>query len=227
MKLFKDIFNKYKSDRPDMGNFDDLKIKLLKASQECLNDIREEEKKVSDIEKWENELIADIYFVPSEYWYDEKKYFEKIKKHPQNIELQNSIKEKTEKLLQEYEIQKELILSRIEFLKALKKKYENLLTELEKLSPKSKEEYIKSIKKYRKKLKEVRNDSEDFHKLYEESEHFKGIKDEMKELEEDFLIKKEVNDYIKKITSEYFDKESESDGEFLKEEINRLKKDME
>ncbi len=221
--------NTVKSD--DLGNIEFLREKIISAIRICKQDIRTEENKISEIKKWAKELIADIYFVPSEYWYDEIKYINEIKNHIENKNLNNSVIQKTDNLVNDYFQQIDLSESKLEFLRTLLIKYGKLSDKIDNtiqktLMLKSKNEYIKSIKKYKRKLDEVQNPDEDFSKIYEESEHLKTIKDEIKETEEDFLIQKEVNEYINKLTTEYMENDEISESEFLKNEILRIKNEL-
>ncbi|MCF6183348.1 MAG: hypothetical protein L3J56_01765 [Bacteroidales bacterium] len=221
--------NTVKSD--DIGNTEFLREKIISAIRICKQDIRTEENKISEIKKWAKELIADIYFVPSEYWYDEIKYLNEIKNHIENKNLNNSVIQKTDNLVNDYFQQINLSESKLEFLRTLLIKYGNLSDKIDNtihktLMLKSKNEYIKSIKKYKRKLDEVQNPDEDFSKIYEESEHLKTIKNEIKETEEDFLIQKEVNEYINKLTTEYMGNDEISESEFLKNEILRIKNEL-
>ncbi|NOZ35059.1 MAG: hypothetical protein GXO80_07160 [Chlorobi bacterium] len=231
MGLLNFIFknNTIKSD--DLGNTEFIREKIITAIRICKQDIRTEENKISEIKKWAKELIADIYFVPSEYWYDEIKYINEIKNHIENKNLNNSVIQKTDNLVSDYFQQIDLAESKLEFLRTLLIKYTNLLNKIENtiqktLMLKSKNEYIKSIKKYKRKLDEVQNPDEDFSKIYEESEHLKTIKNEITETEEDFLIQKEVNEYINKLTTEYIKNDIISESDFLKKEIIRIKNEL-
>ncbi len=231
MGLLNFIFknNTIKSD--DFGNTEFIREKIITAIRICKQDIRTEENKISEIKKWAKELIADIYFVPSEYWYDEIKYINEIKNHSENKNLNNSVIQKTDNLVSDYFQQIDLAESKLEFLRTLLIKYTNLLNKIENtiqktLMLKSKNEYIKSIKKYKRKLDEVQNPDDDFSKIYEESEHLKTIKDEIKETEEDFLIQKEVNEYINKLTAEYIKNDTISESDFLRKEILRIKNEL-
>lgn len=57
--------------------------------------------------------------------------------------------------------------------------------------------------------------------MYEKSEHLKIIQDEINDIEKDFYVQKEVNEYINKITSE-FDNNDNVNTKILREEIEKL-----
>ncbi len=231
MGILNFIFKKNKEQTEDFKNTELFLNKVLNAIKVCKIDIKKEKDKISVTEKWAKELIADIYFIPSEYWYDEIKYLEKIKEQSENKNIDSSIIIKTDKLLNDYINQINLSKSKLDFLNTLLSKYYSLQSKIENtihkaLILKNKDEYVKSIKKYRKKLDDVQNSNFDLHKIYEESEHLKILRNELNEIEEDFSVRQEVDEYINKLTNKYLDNNDFSGSVFLEEEISKIKDDL-
>ncbi len=228
MNLFNFIFRNKKSKHNDLSASESMKEKILSAIKVCKNDLKSEKNKIFEFKTITNKLIADIYFVPSEYWYDELNFLSEIRKHPENINIDSSVLTKTDDLLNEYFQQIKLCESKMHFLNSLLLRYESLLKKVENtihktLMLKNKDEYIKAIKKYKGKLNTVLENNEDLNLIYEESEHFKIIQDEISEIEEDLSVQKEVTEYLHKISSEFEEDVETSDTEILRKEISKLK----
>ena len=231
MNLFNFIFKNKKSEHKDLNVSESIKGKIVSAIQICKNDLRSEKNKLFEFKTIAKKLIADIYFVPSEYWYDELNFLSKIKSHSENKNIDPSVLTKTDNLLNEYFQQIKLCESKIHFLNSLLLKYETLLKKVENtihktLMLKNKEEYIKALKKYKGKLNTVLENNEDLNIIYEESEHLKIIRDEINEIGEDFSVQKEVTEYLHKISSEFEEDVETSDTEILRKEISKLNKEI-
>jgi len=231
MKLFNFIFKNKKIKLEDSNVSESVKEKIISAARVCDDDLKTEKNKIFEIEKTAKELIADVFFVPSEYWYDELKFLPDIKIHPKNKNIDSSVLNKTDVLLTEYIQQIKLCESKIDFLNSLLLRYENLLKKIEatvrkSLRLKNNDKTIKALKKYKKKLKTILNNNEDLHTIYEESEHLKIIRDEINDIEEDFSVQKEVNEYINKITSDFDGNNDNLNTEILREEIEKLNDEM-
>lgn len=228
MKIFKFIFNNKKPKNKDLNASESIKNKIESAIRICKKDLEDERNKIFKIKTMAKELIADIYKVPSKYWYDELKFLSEIKKHPENINIDSSVLSNTDNLLNEYTEQIKLDESKISFLNSLLSQYENLLYKVENtihktLMLKNKDEYIKALKKYKGKLNAVLENNDNLNTIYEESEHLKIIRDEINEIEENYSVQKEVNEYINKLTSEFDEDFDNIDTGVLREEINKLK----
>ncbi len=231
MKLFNFRLKNKKSEHKDLGASELIKKKITAAVQVCKNDITTERNKIYEIKTLTKKLIADVYFVPSEYWYDELKFINEIKNHPENKTINASVQDKIDKLLEEYTQQIKLCESKIDFLNSLLLKYEALSDKAEKiihktLMLKTKDEYVKALKKYKKKLNTFTESTEDLSTIYEESENLKSVRNEISETENDFLIQQEVNEYMNKITSEFNEADDSANTELLRKEIKKLKEEI-
>jgi len=231
MKFFNFKFNRQKFEHENITASETVKEKIIFAIKICEENLHIEENKIYEFENRAKELIADIYTVPSKYWYDELNSYSEIKKHNENKNIDKTVLDKTENLIIDYIEQIKLCNSKINFLNSLLLKYETLLKKVENtvkktLMLKSNETYIKSLKKYREKLDEVSDSGSEIEHIYEESEHLKTIRDEINGIEEDFLIQKEVNEYINKITSEFYKDTENNNTESIREEISKLNNEI-
>ena len=208
MKIFNFLFKDKKLKSENLSHSESIKMKIESAINVCEKDLQSEKNRIFEIENAAKKLIANIFFVPSEYWYDEITFLPEIKKHSENKEIDASVISKTDSLLAEYFQQIEFCKSKIDILNFLSEKYKKLLIRVEKiihktLMLKNKNELFKAIKKYKGKLNTVTNNSENLHVFYEESEHFKIIQEEIRGIEEDFDVQQEVDEYINQITFEF------------------------
>ncbi len=231
MKFFNFLFKDKTLKNENLNDSESVKQKIESAIRVCERDLKSEKNKIVELENTAKKLIADIFFVPSEYWYDEIKFLSEIKKHPENKDIDASVISKTDRLLSEYFQQIELSKSRIDFLSILSEKYKKLSVRVEKtihktLMLKNKNEYFKAIKKYKGKLNTVTESTEDLHTFYEESVHFKTIQQEIREIEEDFDVQKEVDEYINQITLKFGEDTDTVQTEILRDEIDKPEKEL-
>lgn len=158
MKLFNFIFNNKKTRYRDLNVSKSIKEKIISAVRVCNDNLEKEKNKVFEIDTTAKKLIADVFFVPSEYWYDELNFLPDIKIHPKNKNIDSAVFNKADVLLTEYIQQIKLCKSKINFLNTLLSSYEDLLRKFEEtirksLLLKNKDERMKVLKRYKRKLK--------------------------------------------------------------------------
>ncbi len=228
MSFLKFIRKRAKKDNINLADSESIIKKITSAHEKCRNNIKKEQGKVYELKNIVNKIIADVFFVSSEYWYDEYRYFDEIKKHYENKKLDITIIEKTENTISQYFYQIELCKSKIDFLESLLAKYDEMEKKIREnieksLELKREEEKINLLKKYTDKLKSFREYNEDTAAVYEKSEQLKQLDVQIAEIEEDFNVKREVKEYMDKITSDFFDEETIFDSKVITEEMRKLK----
>ncbi len=230
MRLLKNIFKKKKKIEPAENSVELLRKNLLSEIAQDKTNIKNLLNKKADIQKSAKELIAELFFVPSDYWYDEWNRYDEIKQHPENAKTDASLKEKTDTLLHEYEEQVLLCETKISFFRSLIQKHEKALEKIEYIIKESakaqnKKSSLNTLKKHKEKLDAEQKNDRDLETIIENVELFKALKLETAKAEENFLIQKKVREYIARLTDIY-ENTNDFDTAILREETDKLKKQI-
>jgi len=228
LNFFKNIFNK-KIDEQDFVQEQKniFKSQVELALKKCIEDRKQEINNIDNIKKWAKDIIFEIFNVPTAFWYEELKEYENIKFHEENLSVSKQLIERTDSLIEEYREQLKLSESKITFCDTLINEYKDIIKRYEKTAKrieqiKQEEEKIKLLKKHKRRIDTLRSKNENFGNIYNETGILDTLQEDIDNIEDDFKIKQEVNEYIENLDKNFNEDIDNIDSLPFRKEIEKL-----
>jgi len=228
INFFKNMFSK-KSSQIDFAQEQKIifKSQVEDALEKCISDRDIEIENIDKVKKWAKDIIFEIFDVPTAFWYEELAEYESIKFHENNLSVSKQLIEKTDSLIKDYREQIKLSETKITFCETLIKEYENILkqykdTEKRINQIKRDEEKLKLLKKHKFRLETLHSKTENYQNVYAETGTLDMLHEEILNLEDDFKIKQEVNEYIANLDKEFDEDIDNIDSMPFRTEIEKL-----
>ncbi len=204
--------------------------KIEDAIIKCEKDRVEALKDTDKIKRWSKDIITEIFEVPEKYWYEEFKNYGKIKSEAVNSKIGEAVIHKCDEVIKGYREQIEIRESKILLSEALHKKYEqtkkrldDTVKQIEKLKKEEHEIQMLEIHSNRISKMNTASDSE-LENVYENADKLIFVDTDIKNIEDDFEIKKEYLTQLDIISQKYKTDNSLESNELYKQEIQNLLK---
>ncbi len=197
-----------------------LYAELIEADNKCKDEQKSAQEDIQMIKKWAQELILDIYEVPKKYWYNELQNYQIIKYEDVNKNINPEIIRKTDEVIKGYSEQIKLREAKLKFCESLSKRYAEIKSKLEtaranvKQSEKDKEKmYL--LDEHLARIEKMNHKDARLEAVIEKKELLKFIDNDMKEIEDEFKFKIELQKQMNALSSELNQSDSESINTYI------------
>ncbi len=206
MTWFKNILANKNLNKDDKKKQSLLK-KINTSINNCHTEIQKSEKEIKQIKKWMAELIHENFFVPGDYWYEEIKYFDKIKNHKENAQISVDKINNINKLIKDYQTQIRFREKKIELKQLMLEKFQKAKQQL--IKTESSEEQsnfnvpeLKTLEKHQNRIQKLNQSQNEIAQEEEQDELLKQLMFQINELIENKQIDKEVKAFMKKLNTQ-------------------------
>jgi hypothetical protein len=228
LQFIKKYFNKAKKSEIKGKNNLSLKSEISAAERKAKEDREKVLIQKNRIYSATADAIHEIFDVPTDYWYEELKYYEAIKNDSRNAEVPEKLKNKCDEIVSAYTKQLELINSKTEYYNRLTEEYKqmrmNLTQALKKISSQRKDaEQMKILEEHLSNVEKIHDEQFSHENIFLNQEQLNLVKEELDKTQKEFAIKKQVSEEINALLQESSSLENTYTDDY-KEEIERLTK---
>ncbi len=197
----------------------------LEAIDLAIENIREEKQKnikeIERIKKWAVDLIFEIYNVPKKYWYEEIENYEKIKQEEANKDIDDRIKQETDKIFNIYTGKIEILEKENQYLNEALEKLTQLKNSVNEKFDKSKKDIVQAVKSLERHSQRAQNIAqEDIRATYKTQLNVQLLEEEIENLKAEIEAHKQT-EKEKLIISENLDI---TDFSIINDELDKLLK---
>ncbi len=207
MSWFSNIFANKNINKDDKKKQSLLK-KINTSINNCHTEIQKSEKEIKQIKKWMAELIHENFFVPGDYWYEEIKYFDKIKNHKENSKIQENKINSINKLIEDYQIQIRFREKKMELKQLMLEKFKEAKQQMLELQSDNKKNNLnqpelKTLEKHQNRIQKLNQSQNEITQEEEQDELLKQLMFQINELIENKQIDQEVKAFMKKLNEQF------------------------
>lgn len=184
-------------------------LKRINASiNNCQNEMQQSEKEIKKIKKWMAELIQENFFVPGDYWYEEIKYYNKIKMHKENSGISADKINKIDRLLKDYQTQIHFREKKIELKQLMLEKFQKAKQQLIELESSNKPNNLntpelKTLEKHQNRIQKLnQTQNNNISQEQKQDELLQQLMFQINELIENKKIDEEVKTFMKKLNTQ-------------------------
>ena len=182
--------------------------KINTSINNCHTEIQKSEKEIKQIKKWMAELIHENFFVPGDYWYEEIKYFDKIKNHKENSKIQENKINSINKLIEDYQIQIRFREKKMELKQLMLEKFKEAKQQMLELQSDNKKNNLnqpelKTLEKHQNRIQKLNQSQNEITQEEEQDELLKQLMFQINELIENKQIDQEVKAFMKKLNEQF------------------------
>jgi len=205
----------------------ELLAKLDASIDQCNSGIKKAGDEMDQIRKWAIEAIRGTFEVPKEFWYEELEKYAEIKALTDNKSVNYKVLIKCDEIVNSYLDEIKLREAKIKLYNSLIEKYQqnkNKMLAIKDRSDadKSARAKLEALEKHSQRLEEMKTNPENIESPIEESNHLDILKNEAKEVFEEFEISEEVRADLEEINSHFQTKNLSSDSKLAIEKIEDL-----
>ncbi len=182
--------------------------KINTSINNCHTEIQKSEKEIKQIKKWMAELIHENFFVPGDYWYEEIKYFDKIKNHKENSKIPEDKINSINKLIEDYQIQIRFREKKMELKQLMLEKFKEAKQQMLELQSDNKKNNLnqpelKTLEKHQNRIQKLNQSQNEITQEEEQDELLKQLMFQINELIENKQIDQEVKAFMKKLNEQF------------------------
>ncbi len=212
----------------------ELLLKLDASINQCNSGIKKAGDEMDQIKKWASEAIRDTYIVPKEFWYEELEKYTEIKSLTENKSIGYKVVIKCDEIISSYFEQIKLREVKITLYNSLIDKYKQnkikmLAIKKRNDADKSSKAKLEALEKHSIRLEQMKTNPENIESPVEETYQLDILKNEAKEVYEEFEISEEVRADLEEINSQFktgnLSSDSKSAIEKIEDLTNRIKMD--
>lgn len=228
MSWLKKIFeNKKEREIIHESKENELLSKLDASIEQCNSGIKKAGDEMDQIRKWSIEAIRDTFEVPKEFWYEELEKYSEIKALTENKSVGYRVIIKCDEIINSYLDQIKLREAKIKLYNSLIEKYlqnKNKMLAIKNRSDadKSAKAKLDALEKHSQRLEQMKTNPENTESPIEESNQLDLLKNEAKEVFEEFEISEEVRADLEEINSRFKTNNLSSDSKLAIEKIEDL-----
>jgi hypothetical protein len=228
LQFIKKYFNKAKKTEIKEKNNLSLKSEISAAERKAKEDREKVLIQKNRIYSATADAIHEIFDVPSDFWYEELKYYEAVKNDARNADVPERLKNKCDEIVSAYSKQLKLINSKTEYYDRLINEYRelrmNLTQALKKISSQRKDtEQMKILEEHLNNVEKIHDEQFSHENIFLNQEQLKLVKEELDKTQKEFAIKKQVSQEIDDLLQESSSSETPFTDDYNKE-IKRLTK---
>jgi len=204
-----------------------FKKQVETALNKCKSEKQQEINNIENIKKWAKDIIFEIFNVPTDFWYEELAKYDNIKFHKSNLSINKTLVDKTDLLIKEYLEQIKLCKTKITFCETLINEYKEIIERYENANKKinhikNEEKKIVLLNKHKKRIAKMRSKTGDFDNIFEEKSILENLNYDISNIEDDFKIKQEVNEYIENLDKNFANDTTNIDSLPIRKEIEKI-----
>lgn len=181
-------------------------IKIEASKLKCVNESKKAQNEIDFIFKEAKKIILEIFDVPSEFWYEELKKYEKIKSLEKNLKINKTVINRCDLIINGYKEQIEIKKSKIKFNKKLLIKYEEIEKKLNTTINKIKRDKIekkqlKLLEKHRQIISEMNNENRD-NNLKTKNDELFNLANDIQLIDDELKFKTELQNEFEEVENE-------------------------
>jgi hypothetical protein len=228
MSWINKIFRKQKDEMDhSLSKEDQMLLKLENSILHCNDEIKKATEESDQIKKWSIEAITEVFQVPNRFWYEELEKYDEIKKLDENKSVDSKVLQKCDEVVFGYRDQIKLRHAKVLLYNALIEKYIGTKQKMEEIKKSSQDqaaaiEKLRSLERHSQRLDQLRNSPENLNGHLEGTDQLEMMKNEAKEVIEEFEISEEVKTTLQEINQQFDSGKYGQGAESAIAEIERL-----
>ncbi len=204
------------------------KISILVRKNET--EIRKLQEEISQLQKWAGEAIATVFFIPSNFLYNEIVEYEKIKQFVENQKVNLRLIKKCDEIVEGYSKQIDFRKTKIQFCESLINEYSLALQQLHEtenqLSSLRKEsEQFAVLEKHYLRLRELNSDVQELKTSFSAAQELESLENEIVKMQKKQKEEVEYFSQLEKL-SEIYSEIPVDNSNTYKQEIEKLMKNL-
>ncbi len=228
-KIFRKEKDENQNDRveEELEKEPSLEEKIDNSIRKCQQDRNDALDNISQLHRWVNDAIREVYHIPFKFWYNELSEYPTIKELPENNKVSPNLAKKCDMIVEGYRKQIELEESKVRLCDKLIDEYAQTQKKLEQtrnkiLRQEHEEESMKALKEHLQRIRRMDEDTSELEDSYDTVSHLDVIKDDLQNIEKDFEIHEEYLRQMNKLNTQYGDSHFSDNTEAYKSEMDKI-----